>query len=753
MFLRDNHDMKALPMKRATKDILRWILPGLMALLAACSRSSSVDAPAPGSRASGPECSAPAEGEPMLITEDCVDPRYKEPYLLGDLGELKVELLPVPHYIVRGGFRGTPAVFAFYFPLPPQYQGRFFQGPIHQLRLTGEIASDTELRFAFDSGAYVVQTNPLQDGALTARDALKGTIDPALMGYRLAAASAKYSRVIAARLYGDARRPYGYLSGGSGGAYMTLSAAEHTDGVWDGFVPFVSAHPLAIPSDFTVRLHALRVLRQRNKWPEVVDAIDPGGSGDPYAKLNEEEASALGEATRLGFPPRGWFAHASMTGGPFFLVAQYAPILDPSYVGDFWSKPGYLGTDPASSVVAARVQHPASVVAATAPAPAPDYASLGPAYNAWITGQYAAGPARQITLSSLPEGDLTNDFHLVIESGAAMGKTVKIGSVDRNTNTIGFGGGEDPAVVNLIAVGDQLRVDNSLFLALQTFHRHQVPASRELYGWEQFRDAGGAPIYPQRAVQVGPIGAYRASGSVASGRFHGKMIMLGSLMDVDAFPWCSDWYRLQAQKAAQAQGRPLEDSYRLWFTDHAQHNIENSDPTRTVNYQGVQQQALRDVSKWVEQGVPPPASTNYTVVDTQILVPPTAAERRGIQPVVTLKANGGERAEVAVNEPVAFTATVELPPGSGTLVETEWDYEGTGTPIPNPVPGLTPDPGTGSVGGVNLPPNTVTLEGSHSYAQPGTYFALLKATSQREGDADTPHARVQNIARVRVVVR
>jgi len=40
---------------------------------------------------------------------------------------------------------------------------------------------------------------------------------------------------------------------------------------------------------FTVRIHALRVLKLRNKFPAIMDAIDPGGSGDPYAGLNAEE--------------------------------------------------------------------------------------------------------------------------------------------------------------------------------------------------------------------------------------------------------------------------------------------------------------------------------------------------------------------------------------------------------------------------------------------------------------------------------
>jgi len=88
-----------------------------------------------------------------------------------------------------------------------------------------------------------------------------------------------------------------------------MGAAENTRDVWDGFVPFVAWHAERHSQPVTVRMHALRVLRERNKLPAIMDAINPGGSGDPYATLNEEECAALKEATLLGYPPRGWWNH------------------------------------------------------------------------------------------------------------------------------------------------------------------------------------------------------------------------------------------------------------------------------------------------------------------------------------------------------------------------------------------------------------------------------------------------------------
>src|SRR5207302_1471519 len=79
----------------------------------------------------------------------------------------------------------------------------------------------------------------------------RGQSDTTIRGYRVNAEAAKFSRVVAAEIYG-AHRTYGYLYGGSGGAYQTVTSAEMTTGVWDGFVPYVMGSPQSIPNCFTV---------------------------------------------------------------------------------------------------------------------------------------------------------------------------------------------------------------------------------------------------------------------------------------------------------------------------------------------------------------------------------------------------------------------------------------------------------------------------------------------------------------------
>jgi hypothetical protein len=107
--------------------------------------------------------------------------------------------------------------------------------------------------------------------------------------------------------------------------------------------------------------------------------------------------------------------------------------------------------------------------------------------------------------------------------------------------------------------------------------------------------------------------------------------------------------------------------------------------------------------------------------------------------VVKVTANGSSRAEVAAGEDVQFTADIEVPAGTGTIVTAEWDFEGAGD-FPHPTEGLT-----GSA-------TRLALSTSHAFSEAGTYFPALRVASHRQGDVDSPFARVLNLGRVRVVV-
>jgi hypothetical protein len=669
-----------------------------------------------------------------VFSTGSTDPTFDAPYR--DTDEWRDE--PVRHRYVHGGFEGTDARFSVYLPAAERYEGRFFQplmavpGTEHGA-VSGQVGGMfNSMEFAIASGGYLVESN-------------QGRLDPFpgpdwTVVYRTSAAVAKYSRVIAADMYGE-HRPYGYVFGGSGGAYKTMSCFENAYGVWDGALPYVHPTPMSMPNVFTSQNHSMRILR--DKFPAIVDAIDPGGSGDMYAGLNAEEREALAEVTRMGFPPRAWFdveRIARNYHGVWSMLVDNLIRWDPQYFEDFWTVPGYFGAHPTDSLARARVQHKATVRDLVMPDEA---AALGLPVPRLLKVGARADAAVAIRVDGLPDASLEGAM-LTLTSGTASGRVLYVVDVQDDILITGFGP-YDSEGLRGVSSGDELLIDNSVYLASQTYHHHQVDPDYPQF--DQFC-AAGQPVYPQRPAVLGPRFARYGAGSVQTGRFAGKMIVIQNLMDEAAYPMHADYYRRLVKAAL---GSRLDDSYRLWFIDHAMHTNLDLQPgdmrpartTRFVNFVGVLQQGLRDLAYWVEKEVAPPPSTPYEMIDCQVFVPSTATARKGIQPVVTLAANGKVRADVAVGEPVEFQGTAEVPPGAGTIVAAAWDFEGTGDyPLH--------DPQFGAEGGAL---SRVKVTASYVFNQPGTYFPVLRITSQRQGDPGTPFGRVDNLSRVRVVVQ
>jgi hypothetical protein len=671
------------------------------------------------------------------------DAYFAQPYI--DVDEWRDN--PVRHHYIHGGFKDTDTRFSLYFPAKEQYRGHFFQYltpiPISENTAQGAPAGkDNLIGMALDGGAYLVETNC--GGAFDLGKLATAKMDPTISAYRANAASAAYSRVVAQRIYGTIDRPYGYAFGGSGGAFRTIGSFENTTGVWDGAVPFVMGSNMAIPNMFTFRIRVLRILGP--KLDEVVDAASPGGSGDIYAGLTPLESDALREATRMGFPPQSWYLWRTM--GIHGLAALYPGIakVDPSYFTDFWTKPGYLGHDHPEQFEGARMQFDGTVSGVLTAADAArarinidasheqvkggvDQAFKIPegAEGQRIAAFKLAGPPPKIAFLS---GDL------IVVSGAAKGERLPLARIVDDVVVLGVA---DQDTAGRLKPGDRVRVDNSNFLALETYERHQVPDTSYKV-WDQFRNPDGTPKYPQRPMLLGPMFVQMTGGSMETGKWTGKMIVLESLWDREALAWQADWYRGQIRKHL---GNKADESFRLWYTDHAVHGDVDpknggEDPSRVVSYLPVLQQALRDISAWVEKGIAPPESTRYTIVDGQVQIPASAAERKGIQPVVDLTVNGGKRVEIQSGQSVTFKGSISVPPGAGYVTAAEWDFDGKGSfPDSSPVPAHA---------------RTTTVTTTHRFDQPGTHFISLRGTSQRDGDRKTPYTCILNLDRVRVVV-
>lgn len=668
------------------------------------------------------------------------DTLFKSPYI--DIDEWRNT--PVRHRYIHGGFKGTEARFSLYFPEKQNYQGRFFQYitpfPDNENLSQGASGEDDKIGFSISSGAYFIETN---SGGKVNFAKPSFNSDPTIGAFRANAASASFSKIVAGKLYGT-HHTYGYAFGGSGGAYRTIGSIENTDGVWDGVVPYVLGSPMAIPNVFAVRMNAMRILDK--KFPQIIDALDAGGSGDMYAGLNAEEKEALREVTKMGFPPQSWFGYKTMGIHGFIALYQGMRMADRTFFDDFWKVKGYLGANPTASLLKARLQKTSKIKAGI---------NIDEAVKLGIKEAETAGERGSADLAWKSMGgvegkmpvafqieDLLPDVNfmggdLVIKTGEAAGKTIQLASI--KDDKVVFGP-VDLSVLAKIKVGDEVYIDNSNFLAVQTYHRHQVP-SKEYKVWNQFRDAEGKPMYPQRPMLLGPLFTRGAAGVLPTGKFKGKMILLCSLWDREAFAWQGDFYRDMVKANL---GEKTDDNFRLWYTDRALHGdlSKQEDPTRTVSYLGVLQQALRDLSAWCEKEITPSASTNYQIEDGQVIVPSTTTERKGIQPIVKLTVNGEKKKVIKQGQTLTFTAVVDVPKNTGKLVSAEWDFDGKGN--------------------FSISSKKITFDAQNSQASvsitykfttKGTYFPTVRIASQRQGDSKTPFARIQNLDRVRVVVK
>lgn len=672
-----------------------------------------------------------------------VDTFFQGAYI--DIDEVRTE--PVKHRYIHGGFRNHQTRFSYYFPEKTAYKGHFFQYitpvPDSETLAQNDKGPGSHIGFSLTNGAYFVETNGGgQPDMLDPKSA-----DKTIGAYRANAAAAEFSRYVAQKIY-NCPRPYGYSFGGSGGAYRTVGGIENTH-AWDGAVPFVLGSPMAIPSVFAVRMHAMRILR--NKLPQIVDALEPGGSGNPYEGLNEEEADALREVTRMGFPLGAWYGWKTMGVHAFLALYNGVVMADKKYFNeDFWHKTGYLGTDPNSSIHRDHLDLSAPITEIVNQDQAEKMglvepmseAERGSADKAWksMGKSFADMPVAFRVNQQIPDvAFLGGD--MVMLTGRAAKKKMQVLSVTKDYVVLAPGASR--LTLAKIKVGDSLNVNNSNFLAAQTYHRHQVP-SKDYYVWDQFRDAQGNPIYPQQKSLLGPMFTRAAAGCVPTGEINVPIIVVCSLLDREAFPWQGDWYR---HKVEEHLGDKAKDMFRLWYTDRAIHSDvagDLDDPTEIVSYVGCLHQALLDLSDWVEKGIAPAPNTNYQVVDGQVVVPSTAKERHGIQPVPRLTVNGKKRADIKRGQSVKFSVTVDIPDGMGKLVDAEWCFDNTKT--------YTDKVDLSKVK-VSKYGTQVEFTTTKTFNTSGTYFPTIKVSAERQGDAKRIYTRAQNLDRVRVVVK
>lgn len=661
----------------------------------------------------------------------------------------------VPYLYVHGAIPENEIKFILCIPEKENYEGRFFQylspfpGPDEEVASLDKTGEDDRIAFALTHGAYFVESN------MGSKFAFGGAADPTLC-WKASAAVAEHSRKFVMDLYGVGR-PYGYVYGGSGGGYKSMACIENTD-AWDGACPFVIGSPVSLPNTITMHVQGQR--RLRHAFGKIVDALDVGGSGDPYENLSDSEATMLKELTQMGLPPKVWFveAYGMVDPGSLPVLTPGVKMADPTYFTDFWTVPGYLGADPDSEEVKDRLQFTGKVKSVHLPnEESQEAGGQNGVDDAWRK-QLTSGNGAWIELEELPEGEdlYLEGVTIELTTGKAVGKPMLLDQMIREPGkksgylTIGlcYGMTDIAEVIGSIEPGDTLTMDNSEYIAIQSYYRHQVPADLSFHAWDQFRDEQGNPTLPQRENVMGY--GFTGTGTVQDGNIQGKTIITQSLMDESTCPWCADWY-----KGKVAESRGNTDEFRLYYMENTMHGdvawLENN---MVTNYLGALQQALLDVSAWVEKGIEPLPDTEYRYENGQIYVPDNAKERRGMQPVVTLTANGETCLYVKAGEPVKLEAKALLPQGAGYISKVRFAPEE-----------LREFPSMADQKALNAYPvesdfEVIEEDGlagakaayTYIYTEPGTHFASVQVRSTRSGKKDDTFTQVRNIARARIIV-
>jgi hypothetical protein len=616
---------------------------------------------------------------------------------------------PAPHRYLHGGFDGNDTRFSLYLPPPNIYQDRF----LHLIEggLGGnECAARDEIEFAFECGAYLVESNQGHVG-----DDLSGSGgDVRVHAYEASVASARFAREIAADTYGAAPH-HGYLYGGSGGGHRTILCLENGGDTWDGAVPFVVGPHPAYWLSMSVVARALLALGVRTS--EVIDAMEPGGAGDPFvAGLTTQQREALADLYRAGFP-RG--AEVEISGATKGMWAYFAPEItsfDPGYFEqDFWSLPGYAGADRPEEVEACLIDE-----------------------HAAITRVYADGG--KVTAIGIERADMDAlvGARITVLSGRERGleRYVVATSGDR-IDSIAVA----PDLWGRVAAGDEIRIDNRQFVAFSYWHRHQLgePYDRvkpRRLDVDELRHLtlDGLPIFPQRAL----FRNASLHGLDTQGKFDGKMIVVQNLLDPGAWPFDIVHYE-QLVRARYGDG--ADDRLRVWWTENAAHGPPPPAlEWRLIDFGGIVEQAVQDVIDWVERGVQPPRSSAYCYsADHRLTLAPEAGNRFGVQPLAIATANGDAHAIVHPGEDVTFEVTVECPPHGGTVVAVEWYFEASSG-------------WSFSHAQVDGTQTRLRLSTTHCYSSTGTYFPAARVVAHRDGDMDASTRRLVNLARVRVTV-
>jgi hypothetical protein len=266
---------------------------------------------------------------------------------------------------------------------------------------------------------------------------------------------------------------------------------------------------------------------------------------------------------------------------------------------------------------------------------------------------------------------------------------------------------------------------DALLAKIAWHHHRNFGAALGLFMYDQFNDFS----------KVGPVEtAPRYTGNIQR-----KGMLIQNMQDGGAIYVSAEWYKRHVAKSGKS------DDFRVYVQESAGHLDGPLSSGGDVPYLGILEQALRDLAAWVEEGTEPAPSTGYDFVHNQIYLKPTTVERRGLQPVIVLTADGaagvdGKRVEISAGDSVGFDARIEPANPGDVITSIQWSPATAGE-------NFTDVPFTIASDG------TATVHTEATFSETGTIFPRVRVTVYRDGAPATGIVgRMMNQVSVRVVV-
>ncbi len=541
---------------------------------------------------------------------------------------------------------------------------------------------------------------------------------------------------------------YTYVLGGSGGGLRATILMEKYPETYDGGLAFVQGEFSIIFYYWSLLSKYIPILMPQLN--EILDATDVGGSGDPYMVLNtKEQRDGLHKLYNAGFPEGG---ELQINKNYLALIMSLAVLfqellkLSPEqvYYQDFWRKKGYAGYDgEVDDQIVEDIEgevlkvhtleeihsHPTARVDTRKS----QILTISPIDNRGTPLYPPELLKKPIKFTGTQEFDSRElcGYTINFKSGKLSGKSFHISNNSGNIIQIsGVAGGYPEG----IEVGDKYVLDNRDFLAIKHYHRHIIKLVEDTYRPPDFL-TNGKPIYPQRPKKVKEILKLK---HFQTGDFKGKLISIFATQDIVVWPPIFFDY---LEKVKKQKGTSLNDCYRYYLVENATHGppmcVEDS--FVIISYYPMIGRALDYLIDWVEKDVAPPCSTVAELSsDYSLIMPNTADERKGIQPVITGVTADGQSGSVKVplGETVKFNGVAEAPVGK--IIKYEWYCQNLKDFYREVY--------------LEKPKCRINTPHTFSFQQPGTYFAVLRVTGDLGTDPNFIGGGQCNLSRIRVTV-